>query len=268
MRLGSLRLRNGLELRQARASMAFEGDKLQVRSFTTNLLGGSAKGTMRFEGRKKDVRVNFEGTGLLLERWFKDRGREIAFTGGAMAITASLGATGDSLRDLAKSITGPVTIRMGPGAYASQKAGDAEAMMAVFSKKDSTGRIAFECAGADLPFMQGRATRDAIVGARSDVSRLLTSGYVSLRDEAVDLHGRVRPKPGMGVGLSSIVGDIRIAGKMRALKVTLDPAGKPGAALRAGAAIATLGLSLAGSAVANAAREDVDPCEAVFANRR
>jgi len=267
VRLGSLRLRNGLELQRARASMAYEGDKLQVRSFTTNLLGGSATGTMRFDGRKKEARFNIEGTSLLLERWFKERHREVPFTGGPMAITASLSTAGNSMRDLARSATGPVTIRMGPGVYVSQKAGDAEAMMAVFSKKDSTGRIAFECAGAELAFMQGRAAGDAVVGVRTDVSRLLASGYVSLRDEAVDVHGRVRPKPGMGVGLSAIVGDIRIAGKMHALKVTLDPAGKPGAALRAGAAIATLGLSLAGSALANAAREDTDPCAAVFAKR-
>ena len=259
--LGSLRLRNDLELTRARASVAFDGDKLQLKSFTTSLLGGTAKGTMQFEGRKKEVRVNLEGTSWLLERWFKDRHKEIAFTGGPMAITASLSATGDSMRGLAKSMTGPVRIRMGPGVFTSQKAGDAEAMMAVFSKKDSTGRIAFECAGAELPFVQGRAKGNAIVGARSDVSRLLLSGYVSMRDEAVDLHGRVRPKPGMGVGLSAIVGDIRIAGNMRALKVALDPAGKPGAAMRAGAAIATLGLSLA---IANSAREDSDPCAAVF----
>lgn len=263
-RLGSLRLRNGVELQHAKASMAFEGDKLQVKSFTTNLLGGSATGTMQFEGRKKEARVNIEGTSLLLERWFKERRREIPFAGGPMAITASISATGNSMRDLAKSMTGPVRIRMGPGVYASQKAGDAEAMMVAFSKKDSAGRIAFECAGAELPFMQGRATGNAIVGLRSDVSRLLTSGYISLRDEAVDLRGRVRPKPGMGVGLSAIAGDIRIAGNIRAMKVTLDPAAKPGAAVRAGAAILTLGLSLAGSAIANAAREDSDPCAAVF----
>ncbi len=45
-----------------------------------------------------------------------------------MAITASLVAAGNSLRDLSKSMTGPVTISMGPGIYASQKAGDAEAV--------------------------------------------------------------------------------------------------------------------------------------------
>ena len=264
VRLGSLRLRNGMELQRAKASMAFEGDKLQIKSFTTNLLGGSATGTMQFDGRKKEARANLEGTSVLLERWFKDRGREIPFTGGPMAISASISATGDSMRDLAKSMTGPVRIRMGPGVYASQKAGDAEAMMVAFSKKDSAGRIAFECASAQLAFNQGRASGNAIFGARSDVSRLLASGYISLHDEEVELRGRVRPKPGMGVGLSAIAGNIRIAGKMRAMKVTLDPAATPELAVRAGAAIATLGLSLAGSAIANAAREDSDPCEAVF----
>ena len=263
-RLGTLRLRNGVELQQAKASMAFDGDKLQLKSFSTNLLGGSAKGTMQFEGRKKEVRVNVEGKGVLLERWFKERRRTIPFTGGPMAITASLSATGNSMRGLARSVTGPVTIRMGPGIYASQKAGDSEEKMVAFSKKNSDGRVAFECAGANLPFVQGRATGNAIVGLRSDVSRLLTSGYVSLRDREVDLRGRMRPKPGMGVGLSAIAGDIRIAGNIRAMEVTLDPAAAPKVAARTGAALATFGLSLAGSAIANAAREDTDPCAAVF----
>lgn len=156
---------------------------------------------------------------------------------------------------------------MGPGVYASQKASDAEALMVAFSKRDSTGSVAYECAGANLPFVQGRADGIAIVGMRSDVSRLLTSGYVSFRDNTVDLRGRMRSKPGMGVGLSNIAGGVRISGNIRALKTTLDPAGGPETALRAGAAVATLGLSLAASSMANAAREDVDPCEAVFAKR-
>ena len=263
-RLGSLRLRNGVELQDAKVSMAFEGDTLHVRKFTTNLLGGSATGTMQFEGRKKETRIHFEGTGLLLERWFKERQRDIPFTGGPMAVTASIVGTGNSMREIAGSMTGPVSIRMGPGVWALQKAGDAEALMVAFSKKNSTGNIAFECASAELSFLQGRATGDAIVGARSDVSRLLTSGYISLRDETLDLRGSVRPKPGMGVGFAAIDGDIRIAGKIRKMKASLDPAGKPAGVVRAGVAIATLGLSLAGSAAANAAREDSDPCADVF----
>ena len=263
-RLGTLRLRNGVELQQAKASMAFDGDKLHMKSFTVNLLGGSAKGTMQFEGRKKEVRVNVEGTGLLLERWFTERRSAIPFTGGPMTVGASIIATGNSMRELSRSATGPLTIRMGPGVYASKGAGDAEERMVAFSKKGSDGRVTFECAGARLPFVQGRATGNAIVGLRSDVSRLLTSGTVSLRDREVDLHGRLRPKPGSGVGLAAIAGDVRIVGNIRAMKVTLDPAGAPKVLARAAAAIATLGLSLAGSAAANSAKEDSDPCTAVF----
>lgn len=262
--VATLVLRNGVELHAFKADMAFEGDKLQVRNYTTNLLGGSATGTMLFEGRKKEVHVTFEGKNLLLERWFKERHREIPFTGGPMAISASLHGIGDSMRDLSKSVTGPVTIRMGPGIYASQKAGDAEAVMLAFSKKDSTGQIAFECAAANLPFVQGKASGDAIVGARSDVMRLLASGHVSYQDNTVDLRGRLLPKPGQGAGLAAIAGDIRIGGSIRAMKTTLDPAGTAGAVMRAGAAVATLGLSLAGSVAANNAREDIDPCETVF----
>jgi AsmA family protein len=265
--LGSLRLRNGVELTQAKADMTFEGDTLDVKG-SANLLGGSTRGTLHFEGRKKAVRVNLEGTNLLLERWFKERRSDVKFTGGPMAITARLAGTGNSLRDLSRTMTGPVAIRMGPGVYVSEKAGNAEARMVAFSKKDAKGGIAFECASAELPFAQGRADGDGIVGARSALSRLLTSGYVSMRDVAVDLRGRLLQKPGAGVGFSAIAKDLRISGNIRQMHVSLDPAGKPAAAARAGAAIATLGLSLAGSAAKNAARVDIDPCAAVFGTPR
>jgi AsmA family/AsmA-like C-terminal region len=267
LQVASLRLRNGVELSQVKADMAFDDDKLHIRKYTANLLGGSAFGTMQLEGVKKTVKVSFEGKDLLLERWFKERGRTLPFTGGPMAITANLDAYGNSMRDLSKTLNGPIDIRMGPGVYASQKAGDAEAVMLAFSKKDSTGRIDFECASGHLPFVQGVASGEAIVGARSDVMRLLTSGHVSYLDNSVDLHGRLRPKPGSGVGLAAIAGDIRIGGNMRALKTTLDPASTPKAVVRAGVAVATLGLSLAGSVAANNAREDTDPCEAVTSRK-
>jgi hypothetical protein len=262
-RLGSLRVRNGIELQQVKADMTFDGDVLDVKTFTANLLGGAAKGTMHFEGRKKAVRVNVEGSHLLLERWFKERGSDAHFTGGPMAITAKLAATGDSMRDFSRVMSGNVAIRMGPGTYVSPRAGEAEAKMASFALKQPDGGIAFECASAELPFEHGRAVGSAIVGARSDLSRLVTSGYVSLRDVAVDLRGRLRPKPGLGAGWADIAKDIRISGNLRDMKVTLDPQDAGKRVLRAGAAVATLGMSLAGSA-RNRARGDDDPCAEVL----
>jgi hypothetical protein len=181
-----------------------------------------------------------------------------------MAVTAKLAATGDSMRDFSKGMSGTVAIRMGPGVYVSQAAGNAEAKMVSFSKKGSTGGIAFECASGELPFTQGQAAGEAIIGARSHLTRLLTSGYVSMREVAVDLRGRLRKKPGLGPGYADIAKGLRISGNMRNMKVTLDPGDAGKRTLRAGAAIATLGLSLAASSAADAGQGDVDPCAAVF----
>ena len=264
VKLGALVLRNGVEMKNVKSRAAFAGDRLTVSPFSIETLGGSATGSLVFEGRKKAVRVNFEGTNLLLERWFRERGSKIPFTGGPMKVKATLTTAGDTMKALAASISGPVTILMGPAVWASEKAGHAEVLMAsAFSSKHSTS-IDFECIGAALPFTAGRASAKALIGARTTVSNLLTSGFVDLRDETLELHGRVKPKAGT-VGLATIAGDIQITGKLRAPRASLDPVGTPAAIVRGAAAIVTLGLSAAGTAAGTAeqARKN-DPCEIVF----
>lgn len=257
-KIRSVRMRNGVELKNAKATLAFEGDVLNMSPFTTEMLGGSASGSLRFEGRKKSVRVNFDGTNLLLERWFQERGAKIAFTGGPMKVKASFSSAGNSMKDLAAGITGPITIRMGPGVWASQKAGDAEAMMvSALSGKDA-GRIDFECVGAAMPFASGRATAKPILGTRSAASNLLTSGSIDLRDESLDLRGRVKARSGVGLGLAILAGDVKITGKIRHPKMSLEASG---AVARVGAAIATAGISLVGTALVDAAGADANPCQ-------
>lgn len=262
--LGRLLLPDGIEVRNAKGRMSFDGDRLDLRPVSVALLGGSATGTMRFEGRKKAVHVRFAASELLLERWFHERHRTVPFTGGPMKIKADVSMTGDSMKELAASMNGPVSMRMGPGVYASQAAGDWEQRMVKFSKDGSAGEIDFECAGAALDFSKGRANGHEIIGARSPKSRLLTSGYLDLREQAVDLTGRVRPKPGEGVGLATIADDIRIDGPIRKMHVALDAASTPKVIAKAAGAIATVGLSVLATAASNASSSDPDPCEAVF----
>jgi uncharacterized protein involved in outer membrane biogenesis len=261
-------LRNRVELRNLKAQSTFDGDRWNVTSFATEMLGGSATGNLQLEGRRKSARLTFNGTNLLLERWFKERGSKIAFTGGPMKVNATLSATGDSMKDLAATITGPVAIRMGPGVFASEKAGKAEEVMTgkpTEASAKTSNEIAFECASASFPFTAGRADGKAMLGARSNASLLLTSGTLDMREETIDLHGRLKPKSGVRLGLSALAGDVKISGKLRAPKMHLDPVGTPGAVARTGAAIATLGLSAVGTALIDAAATKNDPCEAVFA---
>jgi AsmA family protein len=264
LKLRSLVLRNGVELRNLKSSLAFENDRLDAKAFSAEMLGGSGSGTMAFEGRKKLVQVNFDGTSLLLERWFRERAVPIPFTGGPITVKAVFTATGDSFKGLAATVTGPITIRMGRGTWASDKAGHAETVMtSAFSHADASS-IEFECVSLSMPFSNGTASSKSILGARSTASQLLTSGTIDLRDETLDLHGRVQPRSGK-VGLATIAGDIQISGKIRHPHVSLDSGGTPAAVVRAGVAVATAGLSLVGTAEADAANaKKNDACEAVF----
>lgn len=260
---GSVKLGNGIELQQPRANFTFEGERVQLDLWQAKLLGGSGRGSMRFDGAKKSIRFEGAGENLSLQRWFHERGRDHNFTGGPMQVRMAIDMHGDTWRDLAATVTGPVTIRMGPGVYSRQAAGDWEALMVAFSKKDSTGAIEFECAVADLRFESGVARGDSIVGARSTVTRLLTSGVVDMREEHVDLRGKLRTRPEAGIGLAAIADDLQIEGPLRKMKVRLDPAKKPEAIAKGIAALATGGLTLLAKKAQNASKEDSDPCAVV-----
>ncbi len=264
VRLGALRLPDGIELQDAKTQVTLGGGEIVLDPFSAHALGGSASARLRLQPATHAVHADFDGDGLLLERWFHERHRPIPFTGGPMKVHAAIAMTGESFKQLAASVNGPVTIAMGPGTYESKRAGDWEEVMVRFSKADSKGRIDFECASAALPFVAGRAQGKDIVGGRTAQSALLTSGTVDMRAETVDLRGRIHPKPGEGVGLSTIADDLEITGPLRKMRMALDPAKKPKAIARAAGAVATLGLSLLAKASHNSNRDYRDACDTVF----
>lgn len=267
LRFGRLVLPDGIALAEASGRLAIDGDRLVLEPFEAKALGGKVKGTMKLDGSAKSLQASVDADGVLLERWFRERHRPVHFRGGPMKVKASIRATGESMKALAASLTGPVSILMGPGVYDSKIAGDWEARM-VNLAQDSKEEIDFECVGAALPFESGRAKGKDIVGAMSRESRLLVSGEVNLREEEVDMKGSVRPKPGQGVGLATIADDIQIAGPLRKMRVRLDPESKPAVIAKGVLAVATAGLSAVATAASNSAGPDPDPCEKVFGKGR
>jgi uncharacterized protein involved in outer membrane biogenesis len=260
--VGSLKLRNGVELRKARFHFAFDGPRLDVDPVQAQLLGGEGTAKLRFEGPTKAVSVAFDASSLLLERWFHERGRAVPFSGGPMNIHAHFTSGGSTMRDLAASVTGSMTLRMGPGTWNSPRAGDREALMTNAFASEGAQKVRFECVTANLPFKAGIARGRSMVGFKTEASELITSGIVNLRDETVDLHGRVHAHKGVTLGLANIAGDVRIGGHLVKLEMSLDPEATPGVIARAGAAIATLGVSVIGGALIEKMDPDrADPCE-------
>jgi uncharacterized protein involved in outer membrane biogenesis len=259
---GSLKLRNGVEMRGARLRFAFGGNRLDIDPLQADMLGGHGNAQLRFDGAKKTVKVLFDGKGVLLERWFHERGRPVPFTGGPMNVHADFTSQGDTMRDLAASATGDMTVRMGPGDWNSKHAGDREALMTNAFASEGAERVQFECVTANLPFRAGVARGRSMVGFKTAASELITSGSVDLRDESLDLHGHVRANHGVTIGLASIAGDVKIGGHLTKPEMSLDPDATPGVVARAGVAIATLGASVIGGAlIEKLAPDHDDPCE-------
>jgi hypothetical protein len=259
---GRLVLPDGIELRDASGHVAIDGDHLRLDRFAAQALGGHVKGTLQLEAGGKAAQLQLAGDGVELERWFRERHRPVHFRGGPMKIDASIHTHGDSMKDMAAAMSGPVSIAMGRGVWDSKVAGDWEARMVDFAKDQDA--IDFECVGAALPFESGRAKGSDFIGARSRESRLLLSGTVDLRKEQVDLKGRVRPKPDAGVGLSTIADDIEIHGPLHHMTARLDPKSKPKVIAKGALAVVTAGISAVASAASNSAAPDPDPCEQVF----
>lgn len=260
----SLKLGNGIELANVRSKAAFGNGRLELKPFAAQMLGGSATGAFAFDGNRKTVRVELEGDGLQLERWFRERGSKVPFRGGPMKVNANLSLAGATYRELAASVSGKVALRMGKGTWDSQRVAEAEEVMVrALHPKDGTA-LELQCAAADLEFKAGRASGKRLIGARSDVSQLLTSGHVDFRDETLDLRGKVYSRSGTRIGLGSFASDVQISGRLAKPTMQLDPSAAPAVLARAGAAIATSGASIIGSALADMVESKNNPCEDVF----
>lgn len=263
LRVASLRLGNGLELRDVATRATLGDGRIALEPFSTAMLGGTAKGELHIDANRKAFRVDLDGDKLLLEQWFQQRGSKIAFTGGPMQVKARIALAGATFRELASSVSGPVTVRMGPGVWASPKAGEVEEMMVAAFTAKGAADMRFECVSARLDFKRGRAEGARVFGARSDVSQLLTGGVVDMREESLDLRGRVQAKKGVTVGLAAVAGGVQIRGRLGKPRIGMDPQERPALLARAAAAVATAGATLVGEALLTAVSRE-DACEAVF----
>jgi hypothetical protein len=264
-----LKLRSGVQLTDVTATVKSHDDQVDLPAFSMQLLGGKASGSLKLVGAKRSAQLKLAASGVRLERYFSERGRKAPVSGGAMQINASVAGHGESLREMAAALRGLATIRGGATLIRSEKAGEVESLLTsvlpLLSEKNAP-QLQLGCFAGHLPFSNGVAA-NAAVGARSEVSKLLTSGTVDLKRQSVDLHGRVRARDGISLGIATLSGDVSIAGPLRKPKMALDPVGTPSALARIGAAIVTGGLSLVATAAWDAANPGPDPCEAVFDKR-
>ena len=97
--------------------------------------------------------------------------------------------------------------------------------------------------------------------------QLLTRGNVDLRDQTLDLHGRVRARSGVNLGVSTFASEVKLTGQIVKPEMNLDESGAVGIIARVGAAIFTSGLSVVATSLWDGANPDSDPCHQVFSSK-
>jgi uncharacterized protein involved in outer membrane biogenesis len=259
LQLGVLKLRSGLPLQNVKIKMQLQTDQMRIPAFSANLAGGAVAADAFFTGHDRHIKLNLKASGVSVEQWRDLLNRPKLFSGAPLTVNANVSASGTSLNQLAATMSGPVSLRMGRTVVYSSRGNDAETLLtglvpALAGKRAEHMEVV--CMVASLPFDNGRATATSIAGARTESSQLLTDGVIDLRDQTLDLHGRVTGVDGARLGLSMFAGDVNISGKLVKPRFRLDARGVLGTAARVGAAVLSFGLTAVGQTLWDANADD------------
>jgi uncharacterized protein involved in outer membrane biogenesis len=258
LQLSVVKLRSGVPLQNVKMQAHLQPDQLRVPTFSANFLGGATTADALFTAHDRRVKLNLKASGISIEQWRTLLNKPLLLSGGPLGVNASVSANGTSMNQLAATLSGPVSLRMGRAVVRSSRASDAESLLtglvpALAGKR--ADHMDVVCIVASLPFENGRAKAASIAGARTESSQLLTDGTIDLRDQTLDLHGRVTGVNGQ-FGASMLVGDVNISGKLVKPRFRIDARGLFGTAARVGAAILSVGLTAVGQTLWDANADD------------
>ncbi len=254
-----------LQLTDMAADLRLNGGRLTLKPFRTGLAGGTIEGYVSLDATGKVPAVLMNMTARQVE--IGKLGNHKIMSGGKSDLKVSLKGQGESLRTLMASLTGETVLSVGEGKIQNKAvnwaAGDLlfQVMGALNPMAKNEDTTSLSCAAARFTILNGIATTDKGIAARTDKVDVVGSGTVDLQSENLDLGIRPNPREGVGLSLSSpIAGMTRIRGTLAHPAVGIDTEGTLRTAASIGAAAATGGLSLLGEKLVDKVTGDADPC--------
>ncbi|MCF8479032.1 MAG: AsmA family protein [Rhodospirillum sp.] len=204
-------------------------------------------------------------------------------TGGATDLTLSLKGSGTSPHSIAASLNGQILISMGKGevdsALVDLMGGDVVSQVSDLINPfgRSNRKTALRCVVVNTPVKDGVITWDRQVAVETDRMTVASVGTVALGTETLDVG--VKPRPREGIGLEAGIGKVtqlfRVTGTFAKPEVDVDLGSAvveaAGTATKLGAAVATLGGTVALEDMANSLlgveETDTAPCETALGNK-
>jgi AsmA family protein len=266
LRIGVLRLANGVVVRELSLDGRAHAGELQLTADRFTLAEGQAQGRLEVQAARNPpaVRLNATASQLNLGQLLTRDGRA-PLSGGPTDASIDYRGTGRSPRALAASADGELRVAIGPArvtAAGLEFGGDA--LLRVFSMVNpfhkSDGVTELQCAAIRLPAQSGLITvRQSLAYQTSKVS-VVAFGTIDLRNESLDLVIRPTIREGLGIGPGQLAELVRLTGNLRSPSVGLDTIGALRTALSVGGALATSGLSLLAEGLLRRGTADPAPC--------
>jgi uncharacterized protein involved in outer membrane biogenesis len=264
LQIGTL-LTDDLQLNNVATNLQLKDGRLTLQPFRTGLAGGTVEGDISLDasGRIPAATVHLNARQVALDQLLKPA----PIHGSKGDLQVDLKGQGASVRALMGSLTGETILRIGEGRIQNQAAhwasGDLlfqllAALNPLAKREDST---ALSCAVARFTILDGLATTDKGLAARTDKVDVVGSGTIDLRSEKLDLGIRPIPRQGVGLSLSSpFAGLTRVRGTLAHPAIGIDAEGTLRTAASVGVAAATGGLSMLGEKLFDKVSADANPC--------
>ncbi len=227
-------------------------------------VGGSISGTASLMLFEKGFSVGINGTGEKLRLGLLSGKDEAPADQPPSDLVVVFEGRGNSLHEIAASGNGRIELVQGSGRI-NNSAIDLlatgvtlELVNAInpFRKKERHTTV--ECGVYGVEIVDGVARLDPFA-ARTDKMTLVGSGRIDLNTEIIDLVWNARPRKGIGISASAITNPyVRLGGTLSSPALGLKATE---AALSAGAAVATGGLSILAMGVLDRLRAEEDVCK-------
>jgi len=259
-----------LQLTNMATNLQLKDGRLVLKPFRIGLAGGTVEGEVSLDatGTIPAAAVHLSARQVELDKLVKPA----PIRGGKSDLQVKLKGRGESVRALMASLTGETILSIGEGRIQNQTAhwasGDLlfQLLGTLNPLAKSEDTTVLSCAVARFTILDGMATTDKGLAARTDKVDVVGSGTVDLRSEKLDLGIRPIPRQGIGLSLSSpIAGLTRVRGTLARPAIGIDAEGTLRTAASAGAAAATGGLSMLGEKLFDKFSADSDPCRTALA---
>ena len=229
-------------------------------------LGG---GTMALEteldasGKVPELSLRLKLAGISVPQLMSAKERE-NLSGGTLVANIEFDGEGVSMAKIADSANGAIKLRLSGLEIKDSTIATGDLALRAFDALNplsgKTDSETLECAVVNFPISDGIAESETGLAIQTSRLNILGGGSIDLGTEKIDIGVNPKPREGIGLNVAGIADFVRLGGTIMDPKPTTDAAGIAKAGLKAGAAIATMGLSVVAEGALDRTDGDLDVC--------